>query len=114
MDWNEKGREFLEQHKFIQAAHMASFASEVERLTLERAGKPEGASNRQLRNKIRYLNQRIEVLLAELVVARAPRSMTSKAVVESGETVIKSTPNEDLGRWCAVASSQGGERKCSG
>ena len=33
MDWTEKAREFLEQHKFIQAAHIASFASEVERLT---------------------------------------------------------------------------------
>ena len=33
MDWTEKAREFLEQHKFIQAAHIADFASEVERLT---------------------------------------------------------------------------------
>ena len=33
MDWTKKAREFLEQHKFIQAAHIASFASEVERLT---------------------------------------------------------------------------------
>jgi len=39
MDWTKKAREFLEQHKFIQAAHIASFASEVERLTMERAAK---------------------------------------------------------------------------
>lgn len=39
MDWTEKAREFLEQHKFVQAAHIAELCAEVERETLERAAK---------------------------------------------------------------------------